>query len=219
MQHGRDQKVGDFRASVIKNAKERFENHIKNTPEYVVQQEHRDGDVVQLWRCGKPHSSTYAFYICNSLNCLAVYGDMGEYIWRRHRNMIPFIRGSIHSLGYFSEKVSSDIRHEVEYRELVEEWMNEIKGHRVEHGYDWGEKEAKELANLREDWSYHEEVERFWVDVQTYPLLCSDFEDLPKTKYYSFHYLWTIEALKWFIKQLDDGKVLPYVEEEKNANS
>lgn len=211
--------MSEFEKKYLKSAQDRFAAHIEKTPDYVVKQMHRDGDTVQLWRCGKPNSSSYAFYICSAPHCLMVYGDMGEYMWQRHPDMIPFIRGSIGSLDYFSEKVPRDIQIKTDYRELVEEWFATVKQERIDCGYDWGEKEEQALAQLRDEWNSYEEVQQFkWALFESD--LYNDYEDVPRTEYYTFHYLWTIEALKWFIKQLDEGKVIPYGEqEEKEARS
>lgn len=203
--------MGDFRQEHLNDVKERFANHIANNPEYVVQQMHRDDDVVKLWRCGKPQSSTCSFYICSSIGCLMVYGDMGEFMWERCRDMIPFVRGSIHSLNYFSEKVPHGIEIKEECSELIEEWFSEIKQEWVENGSEWGSEEEDALEELRESWDTWQDVGRFMQEFFD-SVFYNDCESFPNTKFYTFQYLWIIEGLKWFIEQLDGGKVLPYQE-------
>lgn len=203
--------VGDFRKEFQEEVRRRFSSHIENNPEYVVQQMYRDGDVVKLWRCGKPGSSICSFYICSSVGCLMVYGDMGEYMWERHPDMIPFIRGSIHSLAYFSEKVPHGIEIKEDCSELIEEWFSEIKQDWVEYGSEWGEKEENALEELRDSWDSWEDVGRFMQDFFD-SIFYNDCESFPNCRYYTFQYLWVIEGLKWFIQQLDGGHVIAYVE-------
>jgi hypothetical protein len=214
--------MSEFEKKYLESAQRRFAEHIEKTPEYVVQQIHRDDDIVKLWRCGKPQSSTYMFYICSAPNCLMVYGDMGEYMWQymrqRHYDMLPFIRGAIGSLSYFSEKVPNGIKIKDDQPELVEEWFATVKQERIDYGEEWTDKKEEALSELRDTWSCNEDVTQFkWAlyDSDLY----NDYEDVPRTEFYTFHYLWTIEGLKWFIKQLDEGKVLPYVEQEKEAKT
>jgi hypothetical protein len=201
--------MSDFKKNYLESAQRRFAEYIEKTPEYIVQQIHRDDDIVKIWRCGKPTSSTYMFYICSAPNCLMVYGDMGEYMWQRHYDMIPFIRGSVGSLDYFSEKVPNGIKIKADYRELVEEWFETVKQERIDYGSEWGEKEDEALAELRDTWNCYEDVDQFKWALQDSDLF-HDYEDMPRTEFYTFHYLWTIAGLKWFIQQLDEGKVLTY---------
>lgn len=203
--------MANFTQKFLDNAKKRFAEHIEANPEYVVQQLHRDGDVVKLWRCGKPESSTCAFWICSSVHCLMVYGDMGECMWQRLPDMIPFTRSSINSLSYFSEKVPRDVKIKTDYRELVEEWLDEVKTDRIESGAYWGDEEDDALQELREHWWYFGDVNLFKSQLFDSKLY-TDCDDMPNTEFYTFHYLWIIEGLKWFIQQIDGGHVLPYQE-------
>lgn len=203
--------MGDFRQKHLDEVKERFAGHISKYPDFAVKQLHRDNDVVKLWRCGRPGSSNCEFYVCSSIGCLMVYGDMGEYMWQRHRDMIPFIRGSIGSLNYFSEKVPSGIEIKTGHPELVDEWFEDVKADRIEYGDDWGDNEDEALEELKEFWEYNGNVDAFlWQYADS--VLNTDCEDFPKVEFYTFHYLWIIEGLKWFIQQLDGGNVLPYQE-------
>jgi len=207
----------DFRRELREQARDHFAAHIARTPEYVVQQVHRDGDIVKCWRCGKPTSSTYMVYVCSAPNCLMVWGDMGECMWQRHYDMIPFLRGSGENLDYFASKAVSDCEVKIGYKELIEEWFTEVKQNDLDAGYDWGEEEDKALADLKDDWRLSETIEQFMWEFHSSPL-CRDMDSYPTVTYYTYHYLWRMELLNWFIKQLDEGKVLPYVERDKPRN-
>lgn len=203
----------DFRKQIEKGAQERFQHLIDKNPDYVVQQLHRDDDTVKLWRCGRPQSSTYMTYICSSPNCLMMYGDMGECMWQRHYDMIPFIRGSVESLDYFSEKVPTDLRDSIktDHRELIEEWFATVKDEYISQGREWGKEEDKALEEVRSAYANYECVHDLQTAVAE-SVLYHDVDDIPNFKYYDFCYLWKIEALKWFIKKLDAGEILPYRE-------
>lgn len=150
-------------------------------------------------------------YICSAPNCLMVYGDMGECMWQREYDMIPFVRGSVDSLGYFSEKAVRDCEVKIEYKELIDEWLETIKDETVLDGSEWGEEEDKALEELRDFWKCSETVEQFMWEFST-SKLCYDCDSFPTVTFYTYHYLWKIELLKWFIQQLDGGHVLPYRE-------
>lgn len=203
--------MADFEQEFLKDVKERFARHIETNPEYIVQQMSRDDDVVKLWRCGRPGLSVCAFYICSAPHCLMVYGDMGEFMWERLPDMIPFIRSSVHSLNYFSEKVPRDIKIKEDCNELVEEWFRDIKQEHAEAGREWGDEEDEALEEIREHWGYFGDVNLFKSQLFDSKLY-TDCDDMPNTEFYTFHYLWIIEGLKWFIQQLDGGHVLPYCE-------
>ena len=209
--------MSDFREKLLKRAQSQSANTFKD-PEFVVQQLHRDDDVVKLWRCGKPQSSVYSFYICSSLHCLMVYGDMGECMWQRHPDMIPFIRGSAKSLDYFSEKVPRNIEIKQEYNELVQEWFAEVKQEYIDRGSEWDDECQQALDDIKERYGWYEDINHFRTALYE-SCLYNDFEDMPSLRYYTYHYLWIVEGLKWFITELDGGKVLPYVEEEKEEEA
>ena len=191
----------DFRTRLHAQVKEAFERDIAN---HVLEQLHLDGDVARVWRCGRPKSSVYCFWVCASPHCLTVYGDMGEFMWMRHPDMIPFIRGSIESLSYFSEKSPATIKIREPYTGLIDEWFEEVKDRWIAGGSEWTDAEDDELNGIRNEYENYGDPADFRRAVYESDL-CSDAEDVPNIEYYSFHYLWVIEGLKWFIKTLDAG--------------
>lgn len=192
--------------------RERFQQRVKRefaeqTTSHVVQQLHRDGDTVRLWRCTHPASCIHRFYICCPPGWLIVYGDMGECMWSRTEDMIEFARQSIHSLGYFSEKASRESRVTEFAPELVEEWAAELPAEFAESGREWTETLADELegivAEADENGRQAFELALLRSDLYT------DFEDVPTTDFYTYRYLWIVEGIKWFIGRLDAGEVQP----------
>lgn len=183
-------------------------NFARDSAEHVVQQCHRDGDVVKLWRCGRPQSSVFMFYVCSAPHCLMTYGDMGECMWCRDPEMIPFVRGSIDSVGYFAEKVPASIVIREYKKELVTEWLDTVKDEWIEQGSGWSDEQEQALSGLRDEWSWHEDFDGFRRAIWESELYV-DSECMPDLRGFTYRYLWICEGLKWFVGKLDAGEVLP----------
>lgn len=199
--------MSDYRKSFPRQVRDDFSRWIAQHPDYVVRQEHRDGDTVRLWRCGVPGSSTLMFYVCAAPHCLMVYGDMGEFMWQRHEDMIPFVRGSGRNLSYFAEKVPPGITIRNDVPELVDEWLLTIKDRWIERGGDWGDQEEDALEELQDEWNANQDSHQLMV-VFSQSVLHQDCDDYPHITFYTYHYLWIVEGLQWFIQQLDGGHVV-----------
>lgn len=196
----------DFRERFHQDVKNRFVNDVND---HVVQQLHRDGDVVKLWRCGKPESSVYMFCVCSAPNCLIVYGDMGECMWQRHYDMIPFVRGSAESLSYFSEKVPADLHDSIlEYKsELAMEWFEGIREEWIECGGEWGDEHEIALQDCQDAFDDDRDSFRNLENAIADSIFYSDCDDMPNLRWYTHHYLWIVEGLKWFVEKLDANEV------------
>lgn len=205
----------DFRERLLAHAAESF---VKDTKDHVVRQLHYDGDVVRLWRCASPNSSIYSFSVEASLGWLIVYGDMGACMWSRTLDMVSFVRGSVHSLDYFSEKVPTTIAIKQHYPELIEEWFRDIKGEWIEGGNEWTEDHDAALADIRSEYEECHCKDDF-NRALAHSVFYHDFESIPDTTYYTFRYLWTIEGLKWWIQRLDAGEVIKPEPEEEESNA
>lgn len=201
--------MSDFRKQLLEQVKKSAEENLKN---HRVRQRHRDGDTVRLWRCDNNGSSVYHFSVCAPPGWLIVYGDMGECMWSREPDMINFARKSINSLGYFSEKASHDSKIYEQRGELITEFLAEYE---TDHLRDYGDEMTAEqlevLNELRYSWSKSEDIEG-WLREFYESDLCNDCESMPDVKSFTYHYLWKIEALKWFLAKLDAGDVVvdPY---------
>lgn len=55
--------------------------------------------VFRSWRCGRPKSGVYAFYITTTPGTLIITGDIGDLIVEREYDMLPWCRGSVDSIG------------------------------------------------------------------------------------------------------------------------
>jgi hypothetical protein len=200
--------MSDFRKQLLEQAKKSAEQNLKN---HRVRQRHRDGDTVRLWRCDNNGSSVYHFTVCAPPGWLIVYGDMGECMWSRTPDMIQFARESINSLGYFSEKVSRDCKIRELRSELAEEWFSTIRDEWKQCGRKWTKEHSAALKSIRHEFDNYGLLEDFRKAIYE-SILCSDSDDLPDLECYTYHYLWKIEALKWFLAKLDAGEVVvdPY---------
>lgn len=201
--------MSDFRKQLAEQAKKSAEENLKN---HRVRQKHRDGDTVRLWRCDNNGSSVYHFTVCAPPGWLIVYGDMGECMWSREPDMINFARKSINSLGYFSEKASRDSKIDEQRGELITEFLAEYEAeHLRSYGDEMTAEQLEVLSELRDSWDGSEDIEG-WLREFYESDLCNDCESMPDVKSYTYHYLWKIEALKWFLAKLDAGDVVvdPY---------
>lgn len=196
--------IDDYRRKFAEDVREKFPRDVAN---HIVVQYHNDGDVGRLWKCHNPKSTACHFWISAPPGWLMIYGDMGECMWSRLHDMIPFIRGSIESTSYFHEKSSRDCRTKEHSTEMVSEWLQCVEQEWEDyHGEPMSESKREILEELEGDWD-GEDVEGFIRKIYDAGLFY-DSESIPSFQHYTFHYLWQCKALDWFVKQLDAGNVL-----------
>jgi len=177
-----------------------------NLAAHTIQQLHADGAPGRIWKCSNNGSSVYAFTVYAPPGWLMMTGDMGGCMWSRHRDMLSFIRGAINSLGYFSEKASNDCNIRCKYTELAEEWLSEApKEWEERHGNPMTDEELEQLPDIRDAYENYGEIHDLPSAVFESPLYNGDCSTVPSCEYYTYHYLWKIEALKWFVERIDSG--------------
>lgn len=198
-----------FSDKLTAKTKKDFVWFLGNNPDYQVVQISGDDDVTKVWRIGEPGNNIYAMYLSAGPNCLAVCGDTGHYMWQRCYDMIPFLRGAIHSPDYFSEKVPHNIDIRCFYAELVYEWLDDRLAEIDEDADDESEAEARraELQCHREAFEEEDCFETFRRSIYDGDYY-NDPEGIPSCKFYTTAYLRTIETMAWFIKKLDAGEVV-----------
>jgi hypothetical protein len=194
-----------FRQDFKDRVKRDFEKTSSN-PEYVIELVDA-GSETFVWRCGT-QSSIYSFHVVSAPGSLIVYGDMGEFIWMRTRDMLRFLCCT-DDLDYFAGKckVGTSCYHP----ELVEEWLAEIKNY---IGEDWD-------GDLEDEWvEASESFENYGVEEFIHTLYAGSLGEYVDSidftfKYYSYHYLWIWYALRWFVSNL----TLPdKIEEDADAS-
>jgi hypothetical protein len=193
----------DFKSRLRQQAEESIGRDLAN---HTIVQMHRDGEPGRIWKCSNKGSSVYAFTVCAPPGWLIVYGDMGECMWSRHRDMLPFIRSSIGSLDYFSEKASKDCLIREERTELAQEWLDQAEQDwQDSHGSPMNDQQQEQLQEIREAFESYGEIADLQRAIYEARMFDS-FSAIPSCRYYTYQYLWTIEALKWFIQKLDAGE-------------
>lgn len=194
----------DFRTQLHEDAKDSVARHLAN---HTIHQWHRDGEPGRIWKCSNNGSSNMAFTVCAPPGWLVVYGDMGECAWTRLRDMLQFVRGSIRSLDYFSGKASRDCIIKEDRTELIEEWFKSVRKEWREGGRKWTRKQTEALKEIRDAFDSYGDPAHFNQALYESEL-CMGCDDMPNIKAYTFHYLWKIEALKWFIAKHDAGEII-----------
>ena len=188
----------------------------ENLSKHTVEQFHKSGvegyykeDAGRLWRCSRDGSSVYCFWVSAPPGWLFGYGDMGECAWSRHRDMIPFIRGSIGSFDYFAEKVSRNVSIKEPRQELAEEWLDTVLKEWKDY---YGEKPSAKIKDivdsLKEWWEDYNDPVALRMQIYESGLYGSDGESIPSFECYTYQYIWKCEALKWFIDKIDKGQVV-----------
>ena len=194
----------DFRDQLHEDAKQAV---AKNLANHTVHQIHDDGAPGRIWRCTNNGSSVYGFTVHAPPSWLMITGDMGECMWSREYDMLPWVRSSINSLDYFSSKASRDCDIKESRTELIEEWFKTVKKDWKEYGREWGTKQTEALNSIKNVFKWNNDPHRFMQELYESEL-CMDCDDLPDLKCYKYHYLWKVEALKWFIAKHDAGEVV-----------
>ncbi len=192
-----------YKDGMIADVQQRIKNDLKD---HVVTQRHRDGDPGRFWRCAKPGTVNLAFTVYAPPGWLMITGDMGECMWSRHYDMLPFVRGSIKDLHYFSEKASKDCVIREKRTELAEEWLaSQPMEWKEYHGEPMDKEQRAKLKEIRDEFEEYRSIDRLQTAIYDSQMFDSP-SYIPSCEFYSFQYLWKIEALKWFIAKLDAGE-------------
>jgi len=192
-----------YREQVKRNARVNLASH-------TVVAKHREGDECRRWCCSQNGSSKYAFTVLAVPGWLIMFGDMGECMWSRTYDMIDFARNAIRDIRYFSEKVSRDVCIRDGKSELVLEWIKETPEEWEQcYGEPMSKKNKSKFAELCKWWTQNgcdQGIEEFRREIYESGLYEYDCEAIPSFQFYKYHYLWKVEALVWFIEQLDGIK-------------
>lgn len=207
-------RVAGIRQSLRDHAEKHFLSRLEHDKNYKVRQIHHGSkDVCKVWRCGSSKADCH-FFVIASPGTLTVRGGMGTHVWSCCTDMIEFARETLDDLDYFSGKlvVSTDPVDWVP--ELVENWLDvEIKANAADLCLPWDETADLVLRELKCIWN--ETADAAAVVSHCHNQLGSACfggsanDPTSQLKYYSFAYLWSIAALRWFLSKLKDGDILP----------
>lgn len=187
--------VADREAQIAANAAKAFADH-------VVTVEHEHG-LYRHYRCAKPGTGIYAFQIVTFPGRLIVSGDIGNVGWSRCPDMIEWAAGAVESIGYFAEKVWGSIPTKEWSEEAAEEVIEEKYKNIVEDVAGFDAKEAAECVEKADEEkalllrAASEGQEAFTTAFYGSNWCRGDF---PEVRSYTAEFLWTREAVKWFLK-------------------
>lgn len=174
----------------------RFVNDIE---QHVITELHRAG-LHGYWHCAKPTDSNMWFDIVTFPGGLLITGDMGDYLFRRHDDMIPFMRGSAMSFGYVAEKcVAHDGR--------LREWQPELFREALDAFYAENKNDHEDPETFKERL---DDLRRWADDGEQAAMQAAhesglfDAHDPLDCRTFGYHFLWCLHAIKWFCDRVED---------------
>lgn len=160
------------------------------------------------WRCQKPGTWVCGFDIVTWPGSLCFTGDMGEYLFQRTDDMVAFMARSARSTSYAAEKC---VAHDGRLREFAEEVFFQALADRLNEAREnesSGFNEAKDTREIEE--RVQEIRDNFDADQSPetayramYESGLWDSAELPRCEYYTYHFLWCLEAIKWFCDRVE----------------
>ena len=178
-----------------KDVAERFATNVAEHSMEVI----RDDGLYRHLKFSKNGSAIYCFHVHTWPGFLCVTGDMGEWVWSRIPDMFTFVRGSIGSESYFTEKLqAADVRGEL--KEFHLELWHELESVLQETYGEYGdEKTCEELSEVFADEpeSLHDACTLLYEDSG----IDDVFEYFGSLTDYNYQYLWTLQALEWAVNK------------------
>ena len=172
----------------IKEVKRRIGNDLAN---HQITLLHNEG-LYRHWRCRKPGTSNLGFDVITWPGFFCVTGDMGEYLFSRVADMLPFMHRSCMSYEYAAEKcLAHDGKLEEFDPERLTEWLDELeKEAQAENDTESLEK----INEVRDAYSQYE------IESDAFKAIYESGldSDPPRFKRYTYHFLWVLYAIKWF---------------------
>lgn len=163
------------------------------------------------WRCSKPNDCNMSFDVITWPGFLCYVGDMGEYLFSREADMIPWMRGSCMSYSYAAEKC---VAHDGRLKEFSEERFEEVLQERIQEAEEYGGTYTVHRLSGKQEESVAEAIQEIRDAYNIYSMSSDavkamyesclwDGGDLPSCEEYTYHFLWCLHALKWFCKQIE----------------
>jgi hypothetical protein len=150
-----------------------------------------------LYKCARPGSWCYGFFVGFPPGAVIFYGDLGEATLRPHAaDSLAWLRGSTGSEGYLIEKIKPQPTQEF-YRSDAHAWLDELANDLRAEGLAFDE-EADLRTTLDDDCSSPDEFARA---LSANGLLDGCVPGLGPSN----STLWMIEALRWFVAHVDEA--------------
>lgn len=168
--------------------------------DHVVTVVHHQG-LYRHYRCQqKSRTWVDGFNIVTWPGYLAYHGDMGDYVFAREQDMIPFMANACRDHRYAALKCVASGREGITtwQQELWREWV--LKWYRSScRGMD--------KANRRD---VKEEVDVLWncdneIDANLQLAELGLFDETPECYSYTYTFLWCLRAIEWTIARINEG--------------
>ena len=164
----------------------------KTFDKHVITQDLNQG-VFRSWHCARPQASAYWFRVTTWPGHFAITGDVGDFVWCREHDMLPWVRSAIGSVSYFAEKVvAGDTK---EYDATV--FAEKISGMLSPTSYGDGENDTIQKFLETTDFTDQHGASQAYYDSDLYQ------GDFPSTQNYCHDFLWCREALKWWLTKVE----------------
>ena len=165
--------------------------------DHVITERMRSG-VFRQWRCQKPGSWMYGFYITTIPGSLIITGDLGCLVVSGHYDMLPWCRGSIDSTDYFASKVEREIATHDFAPDILTDWIKEeLKNDNISA-------DNRELLEDALDMGVDSDGPDYWY---------RHFEDVwqgcdpPNWNDFKPGFLWLRDAIRWFVTNHSETEV------------
>lgn len=145
------------------------------------------------WRCQRLGSSVYYFDIVTWPGYLAFVGDMGDFVFARERDMVPFVFRACSDPHYLAQKC-------VAHSESLMDWSEEVFSEHLAKVAAEHPEEQEKLTEIRSAYEEYQSVH----DAERAMHESGLWDELPSCRVFSFRYLWCLNAIEWFCANLRD---------------
>lgn len=189
--------MSSLQEQIHRNAVKAFANH-----QFTIVKSH---GVNREFVCKQPGTNAYWFTVRTWPGWILVHGDVGFLALSRINDMLLFCRDSIHSIGYFAEKVPKEIIVEQWSADVVREWIDEMIRDREDYGlsdFDCSELlQMKTCDEIESRDMFHMKL----VNDTEYWSRC-DCDSFPRGMDFTPSFYWCRECILWLLDRLDMKK-------------
>lgn len=191
------------------------DNAVHNFSKHVVEERCRSG-LYRSWCCGQPKTHFYRFHITTIPGRLIVVGDIGELIVERVPDMLYWCRQSIKDSQYFASTVPSSIPTREFSADVLKLWIQE----RLKELDDQdGRPDEEDVPSLGRSSRATQRSALTEAAIEAnnngpdyFYRICSDAGmwdggDPPDWTDWNSNFIWTREAIRWFLIQHNEPEI------------
>lgn len=157
--------------------------------------------VFRSWRCGRPSSGTYRFFITTYPGVIVVTGDIGDLIVERVYDMLPWCRDAVDSTEYFAQKVPHAIPTKEFSLDVLRAWIAEMLVDEECNLLAGGRELLQEADEDAQSGEYGEE--HFYRELAD----IFDGADPPSWQAWNSNFLWCRDAIRWFVMNHSEPEI------------